>query len=177
MPNPISINPVAIFEYFRARGNRDHDQIAAYFADMATEVRSLAQAWESAIAVLLSDASKDGRDAAMKALFDSDYYMPRNGAPYMRLMSFYENVSTAVAGKLPPERMNSIVSQLAVVLRQRDVSRKALEQILTEMRSYVFLHQDNISVDLHEISELPQVLYREAVALDILAKTIRVQLG
>ncbi len=173
----LSLNPMSILDYFRSKENRNRDQVASYLDEIANDAKALAEVWDSVIKDLIQRKGHFNLDHHSDLLNRLEAFKEPNAPYFTRLAAFYRSISQATAGKLDPAKLDSVVIHLGHLLYDREITLKTYQSALAELRQSVFLSADNHSADFQDLSKLSAALHREAAAIEVLAKTIRVQQG
>lgn len=173
----LSLNPVAVFEYFRSKTNRNRDQVAEYLDEIAKEARALAEVWDSVIQDLLEHKGKFDLNDHKEILLKLGTFKEPNRPYFSRLAMFYRDISQATAGKLPSEKMELVVVQLGRLLYSREITLKRYQAAIEYLRDSVFDATQSDFTEFSDLSTLSGALHEEAAALEVLAKTIKVQQG
>lgn len=173
----LSLNPMSVFEYFRNKGNRNRDQVADYLDQIANEAKALADVWDAVIKDFQLHQGRFNVEDHQQLLSNLEIYAVSNAPHFARLNMFYREVSKAAEGKLKPRDLDSVAMVLGNLLYQREVTLEKYQSQVQQLRASIFVAADNKLSDFQELSTLSAALHKEAAALDVLAKTIRVQLG
>jgi len=171
----LSINPLTLLDSFLKGRYRSRDQVADFLDEVAKEARVLAEVWDEAIKQLLSSTGEFKPDSKIRGVlwqYDAD-----NAGPFFRLREFYYQFSRTMEGKLDNESRSGIINHLGSLLYTRDITLLAFQKAVKDVDGSFFVENDNSIEDFKDLSRLALALHREAAALDVLAKSVRVRQG
>jgi hypothetical protein len=172
---PFSISPTEIFKLLEARVTGRKSTVADYLDGVATEATALAQIWERAAkAVLVGNAQDYPPEQRRHDIFAATS-LSANSPRLYRLQEFYRTLTIAIGGKISPELQTDLMDHLARILLQRELTRKSLEDAVPLLANARFFDTQNTPREIQTLLDSVEALHREAAALDVLAKTYRVQ--
>ena len=168
----LSINPLSLIDSYFNRRYRDHDELADFLDEVATEANVLANIWDKAIDDLQTGTGRFNPDTKTRLILDRYLYM--NTGPFSRLQEFYYVFSKTVEGKLDNEPRENVMTHLGTLLVQRDLTLRTFAEAVSKINNAAFVEADNSAEDFKNLSTLSMALHKEAAALHVLAKSYRV---
>ena len=181
----LSFNPTDLFRLL-IDGRKDRRaRVSAYLDGVAADARELADIWTEAWRVGKAGGGEVARDLVPR-LFRLDPNMNpaderRNIRPFSRLTEFYKGLSSVLGSKGDPEFHQRFNHHLAVLLQTRNLSAEAFSSLpwdtprrsSEQASSFVWASSDNGGAAPRSVSELIEMLNREAAALEVLAKQFK----
>lgn len=173
----LSLNPLQLLEFVTTRADERDERMTAFLQGVADNALAIAQMWDEATKKLL-DGSLDASDAKeirgrVRVLKYGDD-MNFNRLPVSRLEEFHILVSDGLRG-LSSRDQQFVVHRIEALLVGRDLTKCKVENLLSDEESLVFCDPSNSVEDLRDLRASVTALYREAAALDALAKAYRVR--
>ena len=168
-----SINPVAVYKMISEQRNSSKIQVSEYLELIAKDARDLADIWRR----IGEDVAKNGSANIHNSNAFNDFYCtfgPLNGAPYNRLCHFYDQISLVTHRKVDAHLRKSFISHLSSLIVQREVTIETYLNMIKNGQHTLFIGKSNSLCDFKDFGNLIQGLNKEASALEVLAKTIRI---
>jgi hypothetical protein len=188
----LAVDPAKVYTALRARPDvvrrvvdplnkrRDQlqdDEIFAYLDDIASQAVLVANVWEHVLMELTEAKLETDRVSGRKILQKYDI-APPNTVLFSNLMAFYGLLEETLKGRLSNSWADRVIMTLNRLIEARMTTRGIIEALRVRSESSeVFVGQESNTGDLKELSRSVELLYREAAALDVLAKTIRLTKG
>jgi hypothetical protein len=167
----LSINPSSIFKIITDTRYAKIDKLAEYLDAVARDAFALAKVWEETANALIAQERFDvqSKFPRIRALVGTPPNLPWRS----RLDSFYHRMSRTIGGQVSNYTLENIMGALGALLLQRDITVKAYEETIGAVQSTFLLDSTNKPEDFLDLKESIVALYREAAALDAVAKEYR----
>ena len=169
----LSLNLADLWKIFRESHERDSEKITEWLDAIATEARALSDVWSS----LYTEVMESGHLDPMKShefIKFLDRHVCVNGPILFRLNGFYMTASAVAGKKLGPPCISAIIGAIGETIHARNVTKNYYDTLLAGIKSAYFLQTENKIDDLRNFEASVQVLQREAAALEVLAKNMKI---
>lgn len=174
----LSLNAENILRFFKERRNQEKREVVEYLEEVAYMAKQLAMIWEDLCKQSLKSALNPFAEIQYQKSVEKLYRtmgFSTNATPYYTLINFYHMLSHAVGGKIEGEWMEQLLERMALIILQRNHVRDNYEKTMSGFHRMVFLDSQNTDEDVKQFTRSVDALRREAAALDVLVKTIKVK--
>jgi len=164
---------VKALEMLSGRGRVDHDRVAKYLDELASDAEKLAEIWAAiatAYAAGIEDPSSNATVVA-KLTALKPHLLNHQAGFFYRLDMFYRFFTSAVGGRLPEDYANTTIFELGRLLRHRQIAKQAVDDALANAWAPVLLSDPTRHVPTDTIYQFVDAIQADAAALKTIARS------
>lgn len=177
----LSLNPADVWRIFSDGEERRKEDAAKWLDELAKEARTMADAWRDVTTTLFA-AELETSEEAKKVVRDQlvrkyGCFLP-NTPHFYALRDFYTDASFVLGGRVDGQWINVLKMAAGAMIVERRNAATTYGEVM-KARGYdrgkriSFVNDENVTANLEDLTRIAEILNREAVALEMLARNFR----
>jgi hypothetical protein len=166
-----SLNPMELIKLYSENKYLKKENITEYLKKTAVEASIIADIWEKVVIELnTNNQISNGLVENIKTEIGAKYFFCNN-KPYTRLTHFYRLTSSAISDKVNNHLLDTIISSIGTVLRDRKLTKNKFEELLNNKLNSKSSNQ----IIINDMVKIVENLRKNAEYLSVLAETIKLK--
>jgi len=173
----LSVNPGDLVRVLTESRRHRKDAIGHYLNEVVDESEKLALIWQEAFTQLAQGSFSLSKLTEDKRMFFLRTYAMKNGLPFSSLRFFYSDITLALGDRLDGNTKENILTHLAKLIMDRDITKAAYIKYVKSLRNASFLDVENDLSDFANLEKSVQAMQKEVASLKVLVARTKVLLG